>query len=83
MTLLIHQNTGKEIAMENIFLLYASEKIVLLYLSVHWGDLIEQIKKICHIHFKAEAQFFTRLIFVFNSGCTCKSLFTLRVALLL
>ena len=28
-------------------------KIFLLYLSVHWGDLIEQIKKkICHIHFK-------------------------------
>ena len=23
----------------------------MLYLSVHWGDLIEQIKKICHIHF--------------------------------
>ena len=27
------------------------EKTFLLYLSVHWGDLIEQIKKICHIHF--------------------------------
>ena len=24
----------------------------MLYLSVHWGELIEQIKKICHIHFK-------------------------------
>ena len=22
-----------------------------LHLSAHWGDLIEQIKKICHIHF--------------------------------
>ena len=28
------------------------EKTFLLYLSVHWRDLIEQIKKICHIHFK-------------------------------
>ena len=28
------------------------EKTFSLYLSVHWGDLIEQIKKICHIHFK-------------------------------
>ena len=28
-----------------------TEKSVFLYLSVHWGDLIEQIKKICHIHF--------------------------------
>ena len=27
------------------------EKTFLLYLSVHWGDLIEQVKKICHIHF--------------------------------
>ena len=26
-------------------------KIFLLYLSVHWGDLIEQIKKNCRIHF--------------------------------
>ena len=31
------------------------EKTFLLYLSVHWGDFIEQIKKICHIHFKARA----------------------------
>ena len=22
-----------------------------LHVSAHWGDLIEQIKKICHIHF--------------------------------
>ena len=28
------------------------EKIFLLYLSVHWGDLMEQIIQICHIHFK-------------------------------
>ena len=28
------------------------EKTFLLHLSAHWGDLIEQIKKICHIHFK-------------------------------
>ena len=26
-------------------------KTFLLHLSAHWGDLIEQIKKICHIHF--------------------------------
>ena len=43
LTLLAHQNTGKENRYRKIFL---------LYLSVHWGDLIEQIKKICHIHFK-------------------------------
>ena len=30
------------------------EKTFLLYLSAHWGDLMEQIKKICHIHFKLE-----------------------------
>ena len=31
------------------------EKAFLLYLSVHWGDLIEQIKKnICHIHFNTK-----------------------------
>ena len=34
--LLVHQNKGKE----NHY-----EKTFLLYLSVHWGDLIEQIKK--------------------------------------
>ena len=28
------------------------EKTFLLDLLAHWGDLIEQIKKICHIHFK-------------------------------
>ena len=28
------------------------ERTFLLYLVVHWGDLIEQIKKICHTHFK-------------------------------
>ena len=27
------------------------EKTFLLDLSAHWGDLIKQIKKICHIHF--------------------------------
>ena len=27
-------------------------KTFLLHLSAHWGDLIEQIKKICYIHFK-------------------------------
>ena len=34
------------------------EKTFLLYLSVHWGDLIEPIKKICHIHFKEVTLFF-------------------------
>ena len=29
----------------------AIENLSSLYISVHWGDLIEQIKKICHIHF--------------------------------
>ena len=33
---LVHQNTGKENRYRKFFL---------LYLSVHWGDLIEQIKK--------------------------------------
>ena len=41
--LLVHQNTEKENRYGKTFL---------LYLSVHWEDLIEQIKKICHIHFK-------------------------------
>ena len=30
----------------------SEKKKELLYLSVLWGDLIEQIKKICHMHFK-------------------------------
>ena len=29
----------------------AMEKTFLLHLSAHWGDLIEQLKKFCHIHF--------------------------------
>ena len=34
-------------------------KIFLLYLSVPWEDLMEQIKKICQIHFKtSEKQLF-------------------------
>ena len=36
MTLLAHQNTGKENRYRKSFL---------LHLSAHWGDLIEQIKK--------------------------------------
>ena len=43
--LLVHQNTGKE----NRY----GKNFFLLYLSVHWGDLIKQRKKICHIHFKS------------------------------
>ena len=30
----------------------AIEKNFWLYLSAHLGDLVEQIKKVCHIHFK-------------------------------
>ena len=41
LTLLAHQNTGKE----NHY-----RKFFSLHLSAHWGDLIEQIKKICHTH---------------------------------
>ena len=52
LTLLVHQNTGKE----NHY-----RKIFLLHLSVHWGDLIEQIKKICHLHFKTLIFFFKKL----------------------
>ena len=39
-------------------------KNFLLYLSVHWGDLIEQIKKICHIHFdqkRRSCEFYVQL----------------------
>ena len=38
---------GRKIDIKHIFL---------LYLSVHCGDFIEQIKKICHIHFKGESK---------------------------
>ena len=37
----------RKIAIENF-----SFSFSLLYISVQWGDLIEQIKKTCHIHFK-------------------------------
>ena len=47
LTLLAHQNTGKGNRYRNSFL---------LHLSAHWGDLIEQIKKICHIHVKCNNQ---------------------------
>ena len=43
LTLLVHQNMRKEKRYGKFFL---------VYLSVHWGDLIEQIKNICHIQFK-------------------------------
>ena len=39
----------------------AIEKFVLLHLSAHWGDLIEQ-KKICHIHFNS-----VRFLFLMQS----------------
>ena len=41
--LLAHQNTGKENRYGNNF-----------FATAHWGDLIEQIKKFSHIHFKLE-----------------------------
>ena len=41
---LVRQNMGKDIVIE----------FFLLYLSVHYGDFIEQIKRICHIHFKVD-----------------------------
>ena len=47
-TFLVHQNMGKK----NRYWIY----LFLLYLSVHCGDFIEQIKKICHIHFKGESK---------------------------
>ena len=50
LTLLAHQNTGKE----NRY------RKKMLHLSAHWGDLIEQIKKICDIHF--EWQFKNKII---------------------
>ena len=43
LTLLHIKTRGRKIAMENF---------ILPRLSVHWGDLIEQIKKVCLIHFK-------------------------------
>ena len=48
--LLVHQNRGKENRYGKNFL---------LHLSADWGDLIEQIKKICHIHFKVQRNKFT------------------------
>ena len=61
--LLAHQNTGKE----NCY-----RKIFLLHLSAHWGDLIEQIKKICHIHFKAKYTGFLTLARLLSSWeCYC------------
>ena len=50
---LTHQNTGKENYYRIIFL---------LYLSVHWGEFITQIKKICHIHFKTLSPYFIPFI---------------------
>ena len=53
LTLLVHQNTGKE----NRY-----RKIILLCLSLHWGDLIEQIKKeICYIQFKSIERFISTI----------------------
>ena len=59
---------GKKIAIDNFSL---------LYLSVHWGDLIEQIKKICCIHFNwfsYGSSFLVELefgIFCFVGGGNC------------
>ena len=47
-------------------------KIFLLYLSVHWGDLIEQIKKkICHIHFKMIHRDICTVAHSINNLCQC------------
>ena len=29
------------------------EKTFFFFFSVHWADLIEEMKKVCHIHFRA------------------------------
>ena len=36
---------GKENHYDNL------KKVLLYFISVHWGDLMKQIKKICHMHF--------------------------------
>ena len=46
----------------------AIEKFVLLFLSVHCGNFIEQIKKICHIHFKQKLAFVEERIVVIHRG---------------
>ena len=41
----------------------AMEKTFLLHLSAHWGDLIKQKKKICHIHFNVPQSYMrTKLV---------------------
>ena len=46
------------------------EKTFLLYLSVHWGDLIEQIKKICHKLYTLSSRATRRKNFAFmNVDC--------------
>ena len=40
--------TGKENCYRKFFF------AIQMYISVHWGDLIEQLINICHIHFKAK-----------------------------
>ena len=39
-----------------------SKDFFLLYLSVHWKELIEQIKKICHLHFNQECDMLQQII---------------------
>ena len=39
----------------------------MLHLSAHWGDLIEQIKNICHIHFKDKTKQDNFITFLHNT----------------
>ena len=59
------------------------EKTFLLYLSVHWGDLIEQIKKICHIHFKViQSSFVSAEFFISLPLVICREMQSVKHLLL-
>ena len=45
------------------------EKTFLLYLSVNWGNLIKQIKKICRIHFNTWPQGKQTVLFFQDPHC--------------
>ena len=48
------------------------EKKILLRLLAHWGDLIEQIKKVCHVHFKVR---YKSDVVAMNFRCNSKGSF--------
>ena len=50
-TFLVHQNTRKK-------KIDIEDNYFFLYWSVHSGDFIEQIKKICHIHLKLKVRLY-------------------------